>query len=114
MSAIVAREDASRKLCNLLRRGGRGRVKTIDDGGWVKCKYIIKLNTRDDLPMVSRNTYWLEPSGVSTTHKGSKRNASNFNAYLPDDHRNVVKGRDQCEYDAVIVLRSKSSSMTST
>eukprot|EP00972_Heterocapsa_arctica_P067548 9969593-Heterocapsa_arctica.AAC.1 len=37
--------------------------------------------------------------------RGSKCNASNFNAFLPDDTRNIVAGRDTAEYDAVIVFR---------
>eukprot|EP00972_Heterocapsa_arctica_P017407 2570744-Heterocapsa_arctica.AAC.1 len=48
----------------------------------------------------------LDPGGVDPKYdEGSKRNASNFNAFLPDDERNVVVGRDSAEYDAVIVLK---------
>eukprot|EP00972_Heterocapsa_arctica_P042139 6211636-Heterocapsa_arctica.AAC.1 len=36
--------------------------------------------------------YGLVPGGGDTTH-GATRNASNFNAFLPNDIRNVVEGR---------------------
>eukprot|EP00972_Heterocapsa_arctica_P113569 16437776-Heterocapsa_arctica.AAC.1 len=40
----------------------------------------------------------LHPGGVN-----GMRNASNFNAFLPNDPRNVVEGRKGSELDAVIV-----------
>eukprot|EP00972_Heterocapsa_arctica_P102347 15079202-Heterocapsa_arctica.AAC.1 len=40
--------------------------------------------------------------GEIEMRRGSKRNASNFNAFIPDDPRNIVSGRDTAEYDAVI------------
>eukprot|EP00972_Heterocapsa_arctica_P011226 1644740-Heterocapsa_arctica.AAC.1 len=47
----------------------------------------------------------LFPGGIGT-RRGSKRNASNFNAFLTDDPRNIVSGRDSAEYDAVIVFKT--------
>eukprot|EP00972_Heterocapsa_arctica_P086898 12810175-Heterocapsa_arctica.AAC.1 len=41
------------------------------------------------------------PGGVNGT-----RNASNFNAFLPNDPRNVVEGRTEAKYDAVIVYKT--------
>eukprot|EP00972_Heterocapsa_arctica_P013676 2018894-Heterocapsa_arctica.AAC.1 len=43
--------------------------------------------------------YGLHPGGVEQRY-GSARNASNFNAYMPNDHRNVVEGRVGDEFDA--------------
>eukprot|EP00972_Heterocapsa_arctica_P024017 3539062-Heterocapsa_arctica.AAC.1 len=42
----------------------------------------------------------LAPGGI----EGRTRNASNFNAYLPNDPRNVVQGRVGESYDALIVF----------
>eukprot|EP00972_Heterocapsa_arctica_P088907 13111382-Heterocapsa_arctica.AAC.1 len=46
------------------------------------------------------------PGGVNPRYnEEQKRNASNFNAFLPDDDRNVVPGRDSAEYDAITVFK---------
>eukprot|EP00972_Heterocapsa_arctica_P113317 16436473-Heterocapsa_arctica.AAC.1 len=44
--------------------------------------------------------YGLVPGGTT----GRARRASNFNAYLPTDPRNVVEGRVGDTYDAVVVF----------
>eukprot|EP00972_Heterocapsa_arctica_P052661 7750597-Heterocapsa_arctica.AAC.1 len=47
----------------------------------------------------------LAPGGIDL-RRGSIRNASNFNTFLPDDPRNIVSGRDSAEHDAVIVFKT--------
>eukprot|EP00972_Heterocapsa_arctica_P039522 5821275-Heterocapsa_arctica.AAC.1 len=49
--------------------------------------------------------FGLRPGGVEK-RRGGKRNASNFNAFLPDDPRNIVGGREQAMFDAVIVFKA--------
>eukprot|EP00972_Heterocapsa_arctica_P087331 12879318-Heterocapsa_arctica.AAC.1 len=44
--------------------------------------------------------YGLVPGGMD----GRARRASNFNAYLPNDPRNVVEGRVGETYDAIVVF----------
>eukprot|EP00972_Heterocapsa_arctica_P045695 6742970-Heterocapsa_arctica.AAC.1 len=43
----------------------------------------------------------LQPGGVN-----GDRNASNFNAFLSNDPRNVVEGRTESKYDAVIIYKT--------
>eukprot|EP00972_Heterocapsa_arctica_P011234 1645939-Heterocapsa_arctica.AAC.1 len=48
--------------------------------------------------------YGLIPGGGLALGRGKKtqRNASNFNAFPPEDPRNIVGGRETYEFDAVI------------
>eukprot|EP00972_Heterocapsa_arctica_P060100 8863751-Heterocapsa_arctica.AAC.1 len=43
--------------------------------------------------------------GLQLGGLNGNRNASNFNAFLPNDLRNVVEGRTESKYEAVIVYK---------
>eukprot|EP00972_Heterocapsa_arctica_P102090 15043200-Heterocapsa_arctica.AAC.1 len=44
--------------------------------------------------------------GLTPGGGNGERNASNFNAFLPNDPRDVVEGRKESKYDAVIVYKT--------
>eukprot|EP00972_Heterocapsa_arctica_P114290 16441684-Heterocapsa_arctica.AAC.1 len=58
-SALKYMEYASRTLCTHLRHGGRGRVQPFNEGGWFKCRDIIRLTGKQDLPILLRNIKFL-------------------------------------------------------
>eukprot|EP00972_Heterocapsa_arctica_P026284 3868956-Heterocapsa_arctica.AAC.1 len=58
-------------------------------------------HSTQSLHLASIFRHGLHPGGVNGT-----RNASNFNAFLPNDPRNVVEGRKGPELDAVIVYKT--------
>eukprot|EP00972_Heterocapsa_arctica_P088513 13050436-Heterocapsa_arctica.AAC.1 len=82
-------ENASMTLCTYLRHGGRGRVHPFNEGGWFKCKYMIKLTGKQDLPVLLRNINFLYTAVCENDKK--RFQLAVLTSDTGDDRREVVQ-----------------------